>query len=199
MTGFSEFGVGGTLSSLPISIEYFKGSKKTNGNLLDWKVTCTNTPGLTMQLERSEDSRRFTAINSITATAVRCLQPFDYTDNAPKAGMNYYRLRMTDADGKVSYSSIVSILNKDQGFSLVSFSPNPVTNMALLNVASAKNSKMDIIVTDMTGKKVIREVVQLVAGSNQVNLNLSALSQGAYQVTGYTEDGEIKTLRFVKN
>jgi hypothetical protein len=58
---------------------------------------------------------------------------------------------------------------------------------------------MDIIVTDMTGKKVIREVVQLVAGSNQVNLNLSALSQGAYQVTGYTEDGEIKTLRFVKN
>ncbi|HPH85276.1 MAG TPA: T9SS type A sorting domain-containing protein [Ferruginibacter sp.] len=199
MTGFSEFGVGGTLLSLPISIEYFKGSRKTNGNQLDWKVTCTNTPGLTMELERSEDSRRFTAITNITATAVRCLQPFDYTDNAPKPGMNYYRLRMTDADGNVSYSQVVSILNKDQGFSLVSFSPNPVTDMALLNVASANNSRMEILVTDLTGKKVMRQIVQLAAGSNQVKLNLSKLANGSYQVTGYTEDGEIKTLRFVKN
>jgi hypothetical protein len=113
--------------------------------------------------------------------------------------MNYYRLRMTDADGKVSYSQIVSILNKDQGFSLVSFSPNPVSNMALLNIASANNSRMEIVVTDMAGKKVIREVVQLVAGSNQVNLNLATLAKGSYQVTGYTEDGEIKSLRFIKN
>jgi len=51
-------------------------------------------------LERSADARNFSSVYSITADAVRCGQPFDYTDAQPLAGMNYYRLKITDADGR---------------------------------------------------------------------------------------------------
>ena len=200
MTGFSaEFGIGGSITSLPLTIEYFRGSRQGSVNLLDWKVSCTNSPSAVITLERSADARQFNAIGNITATSVRCLQPFNYTDPSPATGINYYRLRVTDADGRSTYSSVIALLNKDNGFDLISLMPNPVKTISVLSMASATASKMEIIITDITGKKLAGYTVNLVAGSNQVSLDFSKLSAGTYQVTGYTADGGAKTLRFIKN
>jgi hypothetical protein len=199
MSGFSEFGIGGSITSLPITIQYFKGSKQNSGNLLEWKVTCTNSPSATMLLERSADGRIFYPVHSITATALRCLQPFNYTDGSPKAGINYYRLKTVDIDGRGTNSNILAILNKEKGFDIVSVMPNPVKDIAVLSVASATASKMEIVITDISGKQVSKQTVSLIAGSNQVPLDFKNLSNGAYQVTGYTLDGQAKTLQFIKN
>ncbi|MEO6668238.1 MAG: T9SS type A sorting domain-containing protein [Ferruginibacter sp.] len=198
MSGFSDFAIGGSGTSLPIKIEYFKGTKQTAGNLLDWKVSCTNTPTATMVIERSNDARTFSALTSITATAVRCLQSFDYIDYAPNAGINYYRIKLSDADGKFTYSSVIAILNKENGFDIISMSPNPVISNGILTIASALKARMEIVVTDVTGKKVSARSVNLLAGSNQVFLDLSNLAAGSYQVTGRTSEGS-KTIRFIKN
>ncbi|MBC7536818.1 MAG: T9SS type A sorting domain-containing protein [Ferruginibacter sp.] len=201
MIGFSDFAIAGTgnVSILPITVQYFKGSKLASGNLLDWKVTCTNTPSATMVLERSNDARKFSAINSVTATALRCLQPFSYIDAAPNAGINYYRIKLIDADGKFAYSDIIALLNKEKGFDIVSMVPNPVQDITVLNIASAVATKMSIVVTDAAGKRVAIRTISLVAGSNKVQLDFSNLSAGNYQVTGYTSGAEKKTLRFIKN
>ena len=199
MSGFSEFAIGGELSvSLPITFNYLNGTKQNNSNYLNWKVTCTNNPNATMSLERSADKINFTSITSITADALRCLQPFDYTDNSPAAGLNYYRLKMTAANGKVSYSGAIAILNKATGFDFVSLMPSVVNSNAVLNVTAAQKTKMDVIITDIAGKQVQKIAYNLIAGSNQFKLNLANLGAGTYQITGYTADGEPKTLRFVK-
>ncbi len=199
MTGFSDFAIGGSTLSLPITVEYFKGSKQANGNLLDWKITCTNTPTANMILERSSDSRKFTAISNITATALRCLQAFSFTDELPTAGVNYYRIKLTDADGKSTYSNIIAILNKEKGFDIVGMTPNPVINKTVLSIASATATNMTIVVTDITGKKVATRSIKLVAGSNQVILDFSNLASGSYQVTGYSAEDGVETYRFIKN
>lgn len=198
MVDFSDFGIGGSGTSLPVTIEYFKGQRQGSGNLLNWKINCNNSPSVTMQLERSSDARKFTAINNITASAARCLQAFDYTDAAPLPGTNYYRIRLIDADGKSAYSSIIAILNKEKGFELVSMMPNPVIASSSLSVASAKGGNMNIVITDATGRKLSNRNVMLVAGSNQISLQLADLPAGTYQLTGYS-DGAVQTLRFIKN
>jgi len=187
------------LGPLPIVINYINGTKQGSKHLLNWKVTCISSPRVTMVLERSADSRNFTGINSITADAVRCNQPFDYTDIDPLKGMNYYRLKMTDTDGKISYSSIVALLNAVKGFDIVGITPNPVVDDNLkLNVTSAQAGKIDIAIYDMQGRLVNRQSISLIAGFNNLPIYVSNLSPGTYTIQGIVADERSKIIRFVK-
>jgi hypothetical protein len=192
------FNIAITGAAVPVTIEYFKGSRQNSGNLLDWKVACYNSPTATMVLERSADARKFDPINSITETATRCLQPFSFVDASPLGGVNYYRLKTIDADGKVSYSTIVALMNKDKGFEISSLMPNPVKATAILSVISAEKTILQVVVSDLAGRQLSKQQVILVAGSNQVPLRLGNLSAGTYQVTGITAGGTTTTVRFVK-
>lgn len=184
---------------LPITINYFKGVKQTNKNLLTWKVTCISTPRATMILERSADSRNFTGINSITADALRCDQPFDFTDTDPLKGMNYYRLKMIDADGKVTYSSLVALLNAAKGFDITGIAPNPVASDHFnLNIASAQAGKIEVGIVDMQGRLVKKESISLIAGFTSLPVMVSGLANGTYTLRCTMDGGETKELRFVK-
>jgi len=201
ITGFSGFYVHSNYSNtpLPVIINYFTGRKQGADHLLNWKVTCVSSPRVTMILERSADSRNFTPINSITADAVRCNQPFDHTDTDPLKGMNYYRLKLVDADGKISYSSIVALLNAVKGFELMSIAPNPVVDDNFkLNVASAQAGKMDIAIFDMQGRLMNRQSISVIAGFNSVPVNVDKLAAGTYSIRVSVTNERSKLLRFVK-
>ncbi len=199
MTGFSEFAIGGESSAvLPVTIEFFRGSKLAASNYLDWKVTCTSQPSVQLSLERSADGRNFTSIDDQTASAVRCLQGFNYTDNKPLSDYNYYRLKTTSPDGKISYSTIVVLLNKEKGFELISLAPNPVKTTSILSLTTVKGGKIEINVSDITGKVVSKQSVVVIAGNNPITMNFAALGAGTYVITAVNAEGEIKTTRFVK-
>jgi len=201
VSGFSGFYVytSNTGGPLPISINYFTGAKQGNGHLLDWKITCNATPKATMVLERSADSRNFNTISTVVADAARCDQPFTYTDAQPLKGMNYYRLKMIDIDGKVSYSGIVALLNAVKGFDIISIAPNPVVNGNFkLNVTNAVASKMDIIITDMQGRLVNKQTVPAIAGFNSIPVNVSQLAAGTYAIQVVVADERSVVTRFVK-
>ena len=183
---------------LPVFIEFFKGSKQGTNNFLDWKVTCTNEPTITMSLERSADGRNFKSIQDQTATATRCLQSFNYVDATPLAGYNYYRLKTVTLDGKVKYSTIVVLLNKEKGFELISIVPNPVQNTAILSLTSVKGGKIELSVSDLAGKVISKQSKVVIAGNNPINMNFESLGAGTYIITAVNADGDIKTTRFVK-
>ncbi len=196
--GFSGFYIHSGLGVLPVTIEYFRGSKQATSNVLDWKITCTSAPSVTISLERSADGRSFTAIQDQNATAARCLQGFNYTDVSPLSGANYYRLKITTPDGQFRYSTIVVLLNKQKGFELISLAPNPVKNSAMLTLTSAKSGKIDIAVSDIGGKIVALQNVTVIAGNNPIDMNFTNLGAGTYSITAINADGERKTIRFVK-
>ncbi|WP_460557796.1 hypothetical protein [Ferruginibacter profundus] len=197
---FGPFSLASTTinNPLPINLNYLNGTKQGSSHYLNWKVTCTNNPTATMILERSANNGNYTAITTITADAVRCQQPFDYTDNQPLAGMNYYRLKMIDANGKITYSTIIALLNKESGFDIVGLLPTVVNNNAILNVTAAQKTKMEVVITDIAGRQVQKIAYNLIAGSNQFTLNLGNLGAGTYQLNGYTAEGVSRTIRFVK-
>jgi len=183
---------------LPITINYFNGYKQNADHALHWKVTCTSTPSATMVMERSTDGRNYSSIYSITATALQCQSPFNYTDAQPAAGVNYYRLKMTDANGKVTYSGVVSLINAIKGFDIMNIAPNPIVSGRFnLNVSAAQKAQMNVVVTDMQGRVMQQQTISLIAGFNAIPMNVTKFSAGTYQVYGVTEDGRSKVLRFV--
>ncbi len=196
-SAFSNFYLNRAGTALPISLQYLKGQKTGTNNVLDWKVNCTS-PSITMELERSSDSRTFKTITSIVATQARCSQPFDYTDASPLKGTNYYRLKMIDIDGKATYSPIVAIINSSTGAELVGIYPTVVQDEAFVSVAASRSTKMQLNITDMSGR-IIKTINQAVAsGSSLISINTATLSTGVYNITGMLDGVQTKTLRFVK-
>ncbi|MEI2748551.1 MAG: T9SS type A sorting domain-containing protein [Ferruginibacter sp.] len=200
VTTFSPFALGGILGTLPVTIEYFTGKKTSTANLLTWKVNCTNTPTVTMTVERSNDGRNYQPIHNITADEVRCRQAFNYTDAAPGKGMNYYRLRVTDADGKAAYSKIIGLISETNGLSVVNIFPNPVeaASQVTLNLASAEKTNISIVVLDKTGRVMLKKQAAVIAGSNQVAIPVEGLAKGNYVVNIITDAGKTISTSLIK-
>jgi hypothetical protein len=201
ISAFSGGGGGSTgtpVSVLPIRIDYITGRKNGSVNNLDWKVTCTNSPTVELTLERSGNGSDFKAINIQNETQARCDQPFAYTDANPLQGKNYYRVKVVGVDGIATYSRVVTLLNADKGFELISITPNPVNDASKLNIASAKADRVTVTIVDKNGRIAYTSQVVLVAGSNTIPLASARLASGSYHVIVTNQDGERKNLSFVK-
>ena len=90
------------------------------------------------------------------------------------------------------------MLNKEKGFELISLAPNPVKNTSVLSLTTVKGGKVDINVTDLSGKIILKESVIVIAGNNTINLNFATLSTGKYIISAVNVDGESKTIQFIK-
>lgn len=181
-----------------VSVNYFTGIKQNKDHLLNWKLTCNSTPAVTLFLERSTDGISYREIFSEYATALRCEQPFTYRDDQPAAAVNFYRLKMIDVDGKTAYSPVVRLINAVGEINLLNIVPNPVTGGWLpVNISAAKNEQVEIGITDMQGRGLMKRSVLLIAGFNSIPLDVSHLARGTYQLSAKTAGGQAAILRFV--
>jgi len=187
-----------TVSSLlAIQIANINVEKGPGYNTINWQANCSSSQAI-FDVERSADGRTFTSVNTITASQQRCLQPFSYVDNTGTAGTLYYRIRITDLDGKITYSSIVKLTNSTKDMMLVGVAPNPVSNVAQLSVAVAKNDRVELQVISVEGRVVQRSTVAVQAGTSIVNLDVANLQNGMYTIKGVFANGETSTVKFMK-
>ena len=183
---------------IPVIFEYFKGKKQGNSNVLNWKAFCTS-PSVRFDIEKRSGTTAFIKIGSITATQLRTLQAFDFTDNNVEPGTNYYRLKMTESDGAVSYSITIAILGKEKGFEVINLMPTLIDRgSAVLNVSAAQNGSISIVVSDVAGKRVLNQSFAVTQGSNSIPVKMEKLSAGIYQISVYNNNERAGTIRFVK-
>ena len=129
---------------------------------------------------------------------IRCLQSFDYTDHGPLTGKNFYRVKIKDETGKITYSNTVLLINSKTGFEIVNIQPNPVTNIAQLNISVAAKQDLLVVITDSKGSRVMQMNLHAVSGINQEELDLSSLPSGTYLLSVVSAIGEQKIIRFIK-
>lgn len=114
-------------------------------------------------------------------------------DPAPVSGLNYYRLKMVDKDGRFSYSKTVNIKTGRAAQGLVVY-PNPVTHTLMLShIAASADAIIRISYAD--GKEVLTK--KLLAGAVQSTVDVSSLKTGWYMLTLKTGK-QIQTAAFVK-
>jgi hypothetical protein len=189
----------GVIGTLAVHYDYFTGIKNGNSHILNWKLYPENTSHGKMILQQSHDARNFTDIYSNTATALQMLQPFSYTNTNLLQGINYYRLKLIDDFGKISYTSIVALTNAPKGIDAISITPNPTSNGNFkYSISAAEHTTITIVITDIAGRVVLTQNQNLIAGFNVIDMNVAKLAAGTYQVYGVSEEGSTRVMGLVK-
>lgn len=198
-TSFSPFGISSDVVLLPISLPAFNGTKAGSVNNISWKANCYGAGTYTFELQRSNDGSQFKTVTVIAADEVRCQQPFAFADNSFNTNaVNYYRLKIIDIDGKVSYSRVISLINKTSGIALNSIMPSVVSDNAVLVISAAKGENINLVITDVNGRVVTQLNRRVVAGTNNIELNFNNLQAGIYLINGLTATEKTPAIRFVK-
>ena len=82
-------------------------------------------------------------------------------------------------------------------FSNVDLHPNPITSTAVLSITSASNATIGIQISDLSGRIVRSQQIQLNEGENRITLSLDEISSGLYLLHLNGDDHQ-ETLRIIK-
>lgn len=177
---------------LAVSLANFKAAKVGNTATLTWKTASeVNNKGFNVQ--RSSNGTNWTTLKYVAGAGSS--SSYSFVDNSPINGVSYYRLGLVDANGKITYSSTLSV-----DFSKVtigiSFYPNPVKSMMIVSIPAIQNNSASLSLVGLNGRTI--KTVQLGTQSSNSNLsvNVAGLSKGIYVLT--LKDGAtVKTAKVV--
>ena len=98
-------------------------------------------------IERSSDGGiTFSALGSLVSSSGGS---YSFTDKAPPAASDEYRVKVTDGNGEVSYTNVVTLLYSDNApavISAISVFPNPTSGMINLTINQNNNSDSNLAV-----------------------------------------------------
>jgi hypothetical protein len=176
----------------PVKLMSFNGRNNGTTNELTW-ITATEQNNKDFSIERSEDSKNWRAIGSQLSKAQNGNSneklTYTFTDKSPNAGMEYYRLKQTDRDGKVTYSTYISV-NSNAGLN-VKIYPNPATET--INISGVTQGDV-IRVADITGKVVLEQKAE----NNLAIINLGNLSTDMYFIQVVSNGNIVHTQKVIK-
>ena len=164
---------------LPVTWVSFEAQKKGEASDLRW-TTAQEFNNAGFKVERSTDGRLFQTIGSVDASVTsRELNTYTFIDQTPARGMNYYRIKQTDVDGKVNYSPVRSLSFNTTGFYVRSW-PNPVTESLYIELPADATVEGEIQLVNSTGIVVMSE--KFGNAVQQTTLDMSRIDGGIYSL-----------------
>lgn len=184
------------LTPLPVQLLFFTGEQRNGQHILTWKTSLEiNSDHFSVE-RKAGNSNTFNSIG-IVAAAGNSAVPKQYSlvDVTPVTGNNFYRLLLSDKDGRSTYSNIVLLrLLKDK--SILSVFPNPTATSIHIQLAGAidgSNVKLELF--DAAGKLVSNS--NLKKDNTTLSVDVSRFAKGIYTLR-ITENGETTAVSFVK-
>lgn len=115
---------------LPVLLQHFEATKQPNSVLLEW-LTAAEQNSWGFDIERSTDSKNWSAIGSVRSNPLQTQGTYSYTDRQPVIGDNFYRLKQKDHDGAYAYSPVRLVkYSLNNGIALY---PNPARESVTIN------------------------------------------------------------------
>ncbi|HKR05658.1 MAG TPA: SdrD B-like domain-containing protein [Bacteroidia bacterium] len=168
---------------LPIELLYFNAESDHSGSVLLTWATATEINNDYFTVERSGDRINFTTIETLKGAGNSTFtKKYSCTDEIPLPGLNYYRLKQTDYNGKFEYSGILAIDIRKPGLTVTELYPNPVSTSLNCAFYVPSETKICIEITDVYGRSVLRLSQDVVTGNNTVTVDLTDEKQGVYNL-----------------
>lgn len=147
--------------------------------LLNWNILAPQNIN-EFVIERSVDGVNFSALNTLKNGGTNA---FEHLDVQPINGLNYYRIKATETNGKFWYSQIVAVPLVNYATNSLFVLPNPVSTNATLQINSLQNGQAQILIKDMYGRTVFVTPTKLQKGLQTVNVNTQQWAKGNYIVS----------------
>jgi hypothetical protein len=169
---------------LAVSMYNFGGFVKDNKAYLNWS-TASESNNKGFYVERSKDGRNFSSIGFVNGAGNSSqVKNYSYTDENLKsvgATTSYYRLKQVDMDAKANYSNVIALNLKEMAQWRVY--PNPVKDIATIELNLTASSKVSLQVISRDGKVVLNaDKGVLSAGVQQIYLHTQGFAKGSYIV-----------------
>jgi hypothetical protein len=151
-------------------------------NVFNWSTASEiNTDNF--ELQRLNKDNNFEKIATIKAQNKAA--NYSFMENAPLNGLNYYRLRINDFEGKTTFSKIISLEN-GKNTEGVKIYPNPANNV--LFIENAEGNRVEIV-------NILGQIIKsILPNNNQFQITINELKSGIYFIKTGNE-----LIRFVKN
>jgi len=174
-------------SVLPIELINFDLEAKENGIEISW-ATAVEINNDHFSIERSTDAVNFESIANLPGAGTSFeINSYDFFDNDPFEGISYYRLKQTDIDGKLKYSSIKASTFQITQDVIFKVYPNPAQAGQPVNIEFSneeiQTTEVLISLYSLEGKMILQEIVSGESASINTTFDTQHLARGIYFIT----------------
>ncbi len=165
---------------LPIELIYFTAfPDNIRGSIgLSWEVTTESTVDKFI-VEYSRNAIDFSELAAISLTENKWDYTYAHVDVQPNM-QHYYRLKMVEPDGTISYSDIEAASLFRDDYNPVSIHPNPIDEAADLKFEGFAAGNGQLMIYDSYGSSLVQKNISIKEGVNTIRLNVNGLSTGFY-------------------
>lgn len=154
-------------SILPVKLESFKAIQTTEGIRLNW-ATASEQSNAYFEVLRSVDGENFEKVGTVKGSGTTSTtRIYSFTDVNVSNGLYYYQLRQVDINGKSETNSPIPVkftMEKE------SFKVWITTDAINVKLKANKAQKVEVLVSDVLGRTLIKKDVYVTEGENQFNL-----------------------------
>ncbi|MEJ7589885.1 MAG: T9SS type A sorting domain-containing protein [Ferruginibacter sp.] len=183
---------------LPLRLLSFSASKSAgNTNTIKWSSTDeSNLSTYQVQLSTNNTSFADLKYGSIAAKNNSNGASYNFTDKNPMPGFNYYRLKIIERSGIISYSPVALVRNTRAGIKKLNIFPNPSSDFIRIEAKSLASKKALITVINAAGS-VMHSGQYSFNNQAILSVNIMRFPSGKYFLRA-TIDGEENTMVFIK-
>lgn len=190
---FSELNpFGGPLgSALPLTLVAFDATTDNKDVVLKWKTTDEVNTKL-FDVQWSPTGINFQKIGTVSSNNRPGINNYQFKHIAPGKGLNYYRLKQVDIDGKFTFSATIKVTVDN--LSGLTVYPNPVYDQLQLR-ADATEIVRAVTITDAAGRLQLH--MATTGNVRPVTIPVQKLSKGIYWLQ-VTTDRKTYRLKFIR-
>lgn len=186
-----------TTYPLPVDLISFSAAEEPSLRhvQLEW-ITASEQNNDYFVVERSKDAHIFEELETIKGAGnYNSTRAYKAYDKNPLPGINYYRLKQVDQDGKFAYSKIVSVRIDTHGFDI---SPNPSEGKRVTLLWRTPVAKASIFIYNQLGHLLYSH--EIADGNSQVSVIYlkESLKKGLYLVKVQTSGQQFIEKLFVQ-
>jgi hypothetical protein len=187
----------GDCSLLPVELISFDGKLMEKAVKLAWQ-SATEINNDFFTLERSLDGRNYETIAIVKGQSTSYENhSYEYFDENPLFGVNYYRLTQTDFDGTFEVFDKILAIEYISDVKVKVY-PNPVIHDQFqLAYNSNQGGALQVEIYSVAGKILYQENFRTRKDLNYFDISLSGLSDGIY-IVKTNQNNFVENIRFVK-
>jgi hypothetical protein len=181
--------------SLPVDLVSFDVTNKEHQAVLFWQ-TASEINNSHFEIERSSNAKDFFTIGSKEGQGTTNISTFyTFVDETPYNGMNYYRLKQMDNDGRFEYSKIVALEMKSLAAQEIRIFPNPIKDQFSIDFSGIVEPQALVSIYTINGQLIYHTTLNNLNGVT--NIDSSNLPKGIYTIHVMTSKGLV-TERIIK-
>ncbi len=174
---------------LPVSLSSFTAALENEKAVINWR-TSQEINNSHFTIEKSTDGTNFTLIRTVRGRGTYSnVSDYSVTDQTPANGINYYRLKQYDFDGKVKDHGVRTVTFNGSSYNLRAY-PNPVVNNVFTLESSENNMGLSYTITDISGRRLTAGRIN----QERQSVDITSLPKGIF-ILQLTNGKNIKLLK----